>query len=94
MRAWAWRSICYQPADINAGDLSAYDVIVLGIRAYAARPELAAANARLLDYVKQGGVIIVQYNSREYDHNYGPYPLTLSRDPEKVVDEDGAGAAP
>ena len=77
-----------QPADITTGNLSAYDVIVLGIRAYAARPELAAANSRMLDYVKQGGVLIVQYNTREYDHNYGPYPITLTGDPEKVVDED------
>jgi len=72
-----------QPADINAGDLSAYDVIVLGIRAYAARPELAASNGRMLDYVKKGGVLIVQYNSREYDHNYGPYPTSLTGDPER-----------
>jgi LmbE family N-acetylglucosaminyl deacetylase len=76
-----------QRADINTGDLSAYDVIVLGIRAYAARPELASSNGRLLDYVKRGGVLIVQYNSREYDHNYGPYPTSLTGDPEKVVDE-------
>jgi LmbE family N-acetylglucosaminyl deacetylase len=79
-----------QPADIAAGDLSAWDVIVLGIRAYAARPELAAANNRLLEYVKQGGVLIVQYNTREYDHNYGPYSITLTGDAEKVVDEDNA----
>ncbi len=79
-----------QPADINTGDLSAYDVIVLGIRAYAARPELATANGRMLDYVKKGGVLIVQYNSREYDHNYGPYPTSLTGDPEKVVDEGNA----
>jgi hypothetical protein len=78
------------PAEITTGVLSIYDVIVLGIRAYAARPELAAANGRLLDYVKQGGVLIVQYNTREYDHNYGPYPITLTGDPEKVVDEDNA----
>ena len=77
-----------QAADINDGNLSAYDVIVLGIRAYAARPELAASNGRLLDYVKRGGVLIVQYNSREYDHNYGPYPFSLTGDPEKVVDEN------
>ena len=44
------------PAEITTGDLSTYNVIVLGIRAYAARPELAAANSRLLDYVKRGGV--------------------------------------
>jgi LmbE family N-acetylglucosaminyl deacetylase len=79
-----------QPADITAGDLSAWDVIVLGIRAYAARPELATANSRLLEYVKQGGVLIVQYNSHEYDHNYGPYPTSLTGDPEKVVDEANA----
>jgi LmbE family N-acetylglucosaminyl deacetylase len=78
-----------QAADINDGNLAAYDVIVLGIRAYAARPELAASNGRLLDYVKQGGVLIVQYNTREYDHNYGPYPISLTGDPEKVVDESG-----
>jgi hypothetical protein len=79
-----------EPAEIGSGDLSAWDVIVLGIRAYAARPDLAAANGRLLDYVKHGGVLIVQYNTREYDHNYGPYPLTLTGDPEKVVDEESA----
>src|ERR1700761_421184 len=79
-----------QPADITAGDLSSWDVIVLGIRAYAARPELASANSRLLEYVKQGGVLIVQYNGHEYDHNYGPYPTSLTGDPEKVVDEDNA----
>ena len=76
-----------QPADIAGGNLSTWDVIVLGIRAYANRSELAANNGRLLDYVKQGGVVIVQYNTREYDHNYGPYPLDLTGDPEKVVDE-------
>jgi LmbE family N-acetylglucosaminyl deacetylase len=79
-----------QAADINEGNLSTYDVIVLGIRAYAARPELATSNGRLLDYVKQGGVLIVQYNTTEYDHNYGPYPISLTGDPEKVVDESGS----
>src|SRR6202034_2870274 len=62
----------------------------LGIRAYAARPELIASNRRLLDYVQHGGVVIVQYNTAEYDRNYGPYPLTLTGDPEKVVDEGSA----
>ncbi len=75
--------------EIAAGDLSSYDAIVLGIRAYAARPELKASNNRLLDYTKNGGTVIVQYQTGEYDHNYSPYPLTLSSDPEKVVEEDG-----
>jgi hypothetical protein len=73
--------------EIASGDLSKYNVIVLGIRTYAARPELAANNSRLLEYVRQGGNLIVQYQSGEYDHNFGPYPYVLGRSPEKVVDE-------
>jgi LmbE family N-acetylglucosaminyl deacetylase len=74
--------------EIASADLSHYDAIILGIRAYAARPELKTFNNRLLDYVKNGGTVVVQYQTQEYDHNYGPYPLTLSGDPEKVVEED------
>jgi LmbE family N-acetylglucosaminyl deacetylase len=76
------------PQDLAQGDLQKYDVIVLGVRAYAARPELATHNQRLLDYVKNGGVIIVQYNTAQYDHNYGPYPYSLPSTAERVVDEN------
>jgi LmbE family N-acetylglucosaminyl deacetylase len=74
--------------EITSGDLSKYNVIVLGIRAYASRPELAANNGRLLEYVRNGGNLVVQYQSGQYDHNFGPYPYTLSGSPEKVVDEN------
>jgi len=74
--------------DIATRDLSQYDAIVLGIRAYAARPELKTFNNRLLEYAHNGGTVIVQYQTQEYDRNYGPYPLTLSGDPEKVVEEN------
>jgi hypothetical protein len=71
--------------DDVAGDrLAGYDVVVLGVRAYAANPGLAAANQKLLNYAKNGGVVIVQYNLGQFD--YGPYPFTLG-DAEKVVDE-------
>ena len=70
--------------DIAAGRLSGYDVVVLGVRAYAANPGLAAANGRLLEYAKNGGVVIVQYNLGQF--NYGPYPYSLGS-AEKVVDE-------
>ena len=73
--------------DLAASDLSKYSSVVLGVRAYAVRPDLVANNARLLDYVKKGGVAIVQYNTPEYDHNYGPYPYVMSSDPEEVTDE-------
>lgn len=75
------------PQDVASGDLSKYDSIVLGVRAYAARPELITNNGRLLNYVKNGGVLLVQYNTGQFDHNFGPYPYTLTSDPEKVVDE-------
>jgi LmbE family N-acetylglucosaminyl deacetylase len=75
------------PQDIATADLSRYDCIVLGVRAYAARPDLVTYNGRLLKYVANGGVLFVQYNSGQYDHNYGPYPYSLTNDPEKVVDE-------
>jgi LmbE family N-acetylglucosaminyl deacetylase len=73
--------------DVTQGDLSAYDAIVLGTRAYAVRPELKAANNRLLEYVKNGGVLIVQYNLQDFDQNYGPYPFSLGANSQKVVDE-------
>ena len=75
------------PQDLAQGDLQKFDVIVLGVRAYAARPELATNNSRLLAYVKNGGVVVVQYNTTEYDHNFGPYPYSLPNDAERVVDE-------
>ena len=75
------------PNDIASGDLSRYDAILLGVRTYAARPELATYNNRLLDYVRGGGVVIVQYNTPEYDHNFGPYPYSMTSNPEEVTDE-------
>ncbi len=74
-------------SDITHGDLSRFDAIILGTRAYAVRAELKAANGRLMEYVKNGGVLIVQYQLQDFDHNYGPYPFTLGQNPQKVVDE-------
>ena len=75
------------PADLASGDLGKYDAILLGVRTYAARPELATYNNRLLEYVKNGGVVIVQYNTPEFDRNFGPYPYTMTSNPEEVTDE-------
>jgi LmbE family N-acetylglucosaminyl deacetylase len=76
------------PADLASGDLSGFDAILLGIRTYAARPDLITYNQRLLDYVRNGGVVIVQYNTPEFDKNYGPYPYQMGEDPEEVTDEE------
>jgi len=73
--------------DLASADLSPYDTILVGVRAYAVRPDLIANNARLLKYVENGGVVVVQYNTPEFDHNYGPYPYTMTNDPEEVTNE-------
>lgn len=73
--------------DLAGGDLHRYKVILLGVRAYAVRPDLIANNARVLQYVHDGGVVIVQYNTPEFDHNFGPYPYVMTSDPEEVTDE-------
>jgi LmbE family N-acetylglucosaminyl deacetylase len=74
-------------ADVVGGRLAGFDVVVLGVRAYAAHPGLAAANGQLLEYAKSGGVVIVQYNRGQFD--YGPYSTSLGAE-EKVVDETAA----
>lgn len=53
--------------DLTSGDLSKYDVIVVGIRAYQVRQDLISNNQRLTDYVKNGGNIIVQYQRSDYE---------------------------
>lgn len=73
---------------LASADLSKYSTILLGIRAYAAREDVKQHNARLLEYVKNGGVLIVQYQTQEYDKNYGPYPYTQGRGAEETSEED------
>ncbi|HEX4021519.1 MAG TPA: PIG-L family deacetylase [Acidobacteriaceae bacterium] len=73
---------------LATGDLQKYNVILVGVRAYAVRDDLRTYNGRLLDYVKNGGVVIVQYQTPEFDHNFGPYPYSMTSDPEEVTDEN------
>jgi len=71
------------PPELAGGDLSRYDTIVLGIRAYDTRDDVRAHNARLLDYVKNGGTLMVQYNQQLSQFNagkYTPYPAEESHD--------------
>jgi LmbE family N-acetylglucosaminyl deacetylase len=70
-------------ADLSTGDLSRFDAIVTGIRAYTERPDLVANQSRLLDYVSAGGTLIVQYNRIERDSaeilkHLGPYPFEIA----------------
>ena len=75
--------------DLARGDLGEFDAIVTGTRAYAVREDLKTYNRRLLDYVKDGGNLIVLYNTQEFVPNqYAPYPGELPARAEEVSEED------
>lgn len=82
--------ITVDPADIQKGSLTKFDAVVVGIRAYNVVNELKFKQRYLLDYVKEGGNLIVQYNTagrwNKQFENIAPYPLKLSRD--RVTDEN------
>ena len=72
--------------DLAWGTLSRYNVIVTGVRAYERRADLRANNSRLLDYVRDGGTVVVQYNKFEFNEaQYGPFPATVTND--RITDE-------
>jgi LmbE family N-acetylglucosaminyl deacetylase len=72
--------------DLAVADLGRYDTIVMGVRAYEFRPDLVANQQRLMDYVREGGTLIVQYHTLASEGvDFAPYPAKLSR--ARVVDE-------
>ena len=69
-------------AKLASEDLSRFGTVVLGIRAYDTQKDVAENNHKLLDYVSNGGTLVVQYNAGTGDFNGGhftPYPAQLSR---------------
>ncbi len=70
------------------GDLSEFQAIIIGIRAYNTVESLPIAQRSLFDYVKAGGNLITQYNTtwRLKSDEVAPYSLQLSRD--RVCQED------
>lgn len=74
--------------ELEHGDLSRYDAIVIGPRAYETEPALANANARLLDYVRTGGLLIVQYQQVGFSESgFAPEKLEIKRPIDRVTDE-------
>jgi hypothetical protein len=70
------------------GDLSRYDVIVVGPRAYETDDALRRHNDRLLDYVRRGGHVVVQYQQRQFSAgDYAPFPLEIARPTARITDE-------
>jgi LmbE family N-acetylglucosaminyl deacetylase len=75
--------------ELAGGDLSRYDAIVIGSRAYESEPALARANPRLLDYVRAGGLMIVQYQQYPFvEGGFAPYKLEIARPHDRVTDEN------
>lgn len=73
---------------LATGDLSQFDTIVVGIRASQVRPDFVANNGRLLNFVKEGGTLIVQYQQQEYIRlGLQPYPAKMDRNV-RVTDEN------
>jgi LmbE family N-acetylglucosaminyl deacetylase len=77
------------PSELAGGDLSRCDAIVIGSRAYESEPALARANPRLLDYVRAGGLMIVQYQQYPFvEGGFAPYKLEIARPHDRVTDEN------
>ena len=75
--------------DLATADLSRFHAIFTGTRAYAVREDLKTYNRRLLDYVRDGGNLIVLYNTQEFVPKlYAPYGGELPRTAEEVSEED------
>jgi LmbE family N-acetylglucosaminyl deacetylase len=75
--------------DLARVDLQHYTTIVIGPRAYEAHPELVAANARLFEFARKGGTLVVQYGQYEMTQPGAmPYPITLARPADRVTEED------
>ena len=73
---------------LQSGDLGRYDAIVVGSRAYETDPALAASNGRILDYARNGGLVIVQYQQYQFvEGNYAPYKIEIARPHDRVTDE-------
>ena len=68
-------------------NLSRFDAVMVGIRAYNTVGWLRYRNEQLLQYAEDGGTLVVQYNtnSRLVTDSFAPYPLKLSRN--RVTDE-------
>ncbi|PKH69115.1 LmbE family protein [Flavobacterium sp. ALD4] len=78
------------PEEMTPKKLEAFDVIITGIRAYNVLPSLENKQKLLLDFVKSGKTMIVQYNTPDSSipSDMSPYPLKISRD--RVTDENAA----
>lgn len=83
-----YKVIMLNDENLENDNLNNFDAIITGIRAYNTRERLKYDQPKLMNYVKNGGTLIVQYNV-SYGlqiKNIGPYPFSLSHG--RVTDEN------
>jgi LmbE family N-acetylglucosaminyl deacetylase len=83
-------------ADLEQRNLTEFDAIVAGVRAYNVRSDLVANEQRLMDYVRNGGTYVVQYNTVDRGPlpAMGPYPFTVTIDMQRRHDRVSVEDAP
>ena len=90
LQEMGYQVVILSPKDIKAGKLHSYDAIVTGVRAYNTNAWMNDVYDALMDYVKEGGILLCQYNTSNQigpvKAKISPYPFTISRG--RVTDEE------
>jgi hypothetical protein len=82
------------PGILERGNLSRYNAIVVGPRAYETDSALVENNRRLLEYARRGGLVIVQYQQQQFfNGGFSPYPMKVGGPPLRVDDGSGSRSA-
>ncbi len=88
--AMGYKVVILKESDIRASNLKQFDAIVTGVRAYNTNDWMNNVYSELMDYVKEGGVLLVQYNTSNQigpvKAKISPYPFNISRN--RITDEE------
>lgn len=92
LQQMGYRVITLKEADLTPANLRQYDVIVTGVRAYNTNEWLNNSYDALMQYIREGGVLLVQYNTNNsigpVKARIAPYPFTIGS--KRITDEDAA----
>ncbi|MBX2815290.1 MAG: PIG-L family deacetylase [Saprospiraceae bacterium] len=96
LRQVGYEVVELQEENINAAALAEFDAVIMGIRAYNVSDRIQFYHDALMEYVHDGGTLLVQYNTsrRLKLDNIGPYPIKLSRDRVTVEEAEMRMLAP
>jgi LmbE family N-acetylglucosaminyl deacetylase len=85
-----YKVVTLKETDITPGNLKQLDVIITGVRAYNTNDWMSNVYSVLMQYVKDGGVVLTQYNTNNFISNVkskiGPFDFTISRN--RITDEE------